>query len=616
MKLKWGLLGLLSVWLLLVSGCLAKQEQAKMLYTEDGRLIVRVSMYNNSTYPQWRAYVEESCPGIFIKWENNRNSTANVLYQARHNDLADIIGIRRFEADTSAQLEPYLADLSQLELTHTFEQQYLEPFSSGSKRCWLPAPGVFDGLVANTDLYARYGRELPRNWETFLDSCAFWQSHQVDGFAMDCQDPWTPVQMIQGFGMEEYDRLPHGKVWLQSFANNTASSVDPALFSAIAAKLRLLKQRGILTRDDLNMDGAQKDLRLLTSRAAIGRRTSDTFFGAAPTDHYAALPFFGRTEADNWLYTYPVFVLSLSQASQKDDLTRQAALKVLQVMLSERAQQMLNANCEGLISYNKDIRLQLTSSMKFVQPLIEQRKYFIRLLNSNSFQASSLALRALIGQDADNQQFIKVLNDNLFKVSPTKELGSSKLNASQFLDQNLCSASGSIIAQVLQEEMLTSCALMDVREAPCAIYKGPLTNKDLESIVLPGKIYRGSLTGAQLTRLLQDCIWSATTFAPGGIEPLLEYPVLAGIKVHLQRDGTILQVRKTDGQELEAEQIYTLTLSQNIYQALKNINRPLVQDFAAQELNLQQCFSNGLKKKNSLPWPQIYFTYSDAGAGL
>ena len=285
-------------------------------------------------------------------------------------------------------------------------------------------------------------------------------------------------------------------------------------------------------------------------------------------------------------------------------------------MLSERAQQMLNANCEGLISYNKDIRLQLTSSMKFVQPLIEQQKYFIRLLNSNSFQASSLALRALIGQDADNQQFIKVLNDNLFKVSPTKELGSSKLNASQFLDQNLCSASGSIIAQVLQEEMLTSCALMDVREAPCAIYKGPLTNKDLESIVLPGKIYRGSLTGAQLTRLLQDCIWSATTFAPGGIEPLLEYPVLAGIKVHLQRDGTILQVRKTDGQELEAEQIYTLTLSQNIYQALKNINRPLVQDFAAQELNLQQCFSNGLKKKNSLPWPQIYFTYSDAGAGL
>ena len=616
MKLKWGLLCFLSVWLLLISGCTTKQEQAKMRYTEDGRIIVRVSMYNNSTYPQWRAYVEESCPDIFIKWENNRNSMANVLYQARHNDLADIIGIRRFETDTSAQLEPYLADLSQLELTHTFEQQYLEPFNNGAKQCWLPAPGVFDGLVANANLYARYGRELPRNWDSFLDSCAFWQSHQMDGFAMDCQEPWTPVQMIQGFGMEEYDRLPHGRVWLQSFANNTASSVDPALFSAIAEKLRVLKQRSILTQDDLNMNGAQKDLRLLARRAAIGRRTSDTFFAAAPTDHYVALPFFGRTEADNWLYTYPIFVLSVSQASQKDDLTRQAALKVLQVMLSERAQQLLNTNCEGLISYNKDIHLQLMSSMKFVQPLIEQQKYFIRLLNSNSFQASSLALRALIGQDADNQQFIKILNDNLFKVSPTKELGSSKLTASQFLDQDLCSASGSIIAQVLQEELGTSCALIDVREAPCAIYKGPLTNKDVESIVLPGKIYRGSLTGAQLTRLLGDCIWSATTFAPGNVEPLLEYPVLAGINARLQRDGTILQIKRADGQELETEKVYTLALSQNIYQALKNINEPLVQDFAAQEFNLRQCFTNWLKKNNSLPQPKIYFTYSDAGAVL
>ena len=53
-------------------------------YTEDGKLIVTVSMYNNSTFPQWRAYVEKQCPDVYINWENNLNAASNVLYKARH----------------------------------------------------------------------------------------------------------------------------------------------------------------------------------------------------------------------------------------------------------------------------------------------------------------------------------------------------------------------------------------------------------------------------------------------------------------------------------------------------------------------------------------------------
>jgi ABC-type glycerol-3-phosphate transport system substrate-binding protein len=109
----------------------------------DGRPIVRISMYNSSAYPLWRAFVEKSCPYAAIRWEDNRNAASNVLYMAKHGDVPDIIAIRRFETDTTAALEPYLADLSGLPVTKMFYQRALEPYRRNGKQYWLPGPRPF-----------------------------------------------------------------------------------------------------------------------------------------------------------------------------------------------------------------------------------------------------------------------------------------------------------------------------------------------------------------------------------------------------------------------------------------------------------------------------------------
>lgn len=98
-------------------------------------------MYNDIAYSAWRTYVEKQCPDITIIWENNRNSTQNLVYQAEHGDMVDIVTIRRFETDSAAELAPYLADLGQDNptLTASFTVGTLDNFTCNDKICWYPA---------------------------------------------------------------------------------------------------------------------------------------------------------------------------------------------------------------------------------------------------------------------------------------------------------------------------------------------------------------------------------------------------------------------------------------------------------------------------------------------
>lgn len=88
---------------LLLSGCGKLSGRGKK--SGDG-LTVRISMYNDIAYSAWRTYVEKQCPDLTIIWENNRNSTQSLIYEAKHGDMADIVTIRRFETDSAAELSP------------------------------------------------------------------------------------------------------------------------------------------------------------------------------------------------------------------------------------------------------------------------------------------------------------------------------------------------------------------------------------------------------------------------------------------------------------------------------------------------------------------------------
>lgn len=598
--------------LLLAGGCGYRQGMQEPHRTEDGRIIVRVSMINSSSYPQWRAYVENHCPGAVIQWENNRNMMTNVLYQANHKDMPDIIAIRRFESDTAVQLQPYLADLASLAITASFKPQYLEPFAADGRQYWLPAPGVLDGIVANLDVFQRCGVAVPRNRAEFIRVCQVMRQQDIVPLAMDLKGAWTPIQMFEGFSLSE----PSARDWWAALGRGKKDALDEAVFHDLAGIMIQLREQGILRREDIQSDAAVVDNLLGNGRAAMGRKASDEVFNNADGEHYAALPFFGEREEDSWLYTYPAFSLAMSKDMAEDGERREAGQQVLEVMLSPEAQAVLNQSGMGLISYNKDIQLPLSPAMRYVEPWIEKNHCFIRVLNAQSFEAASLAMTALLQENADEELCREIFGRQLFLQPEPVEIGVSNLMADNRLDAVLCSPAASVIAQILWQQTGSDFSIIDVRDALSPIYKGRYMDTDIGAVVAGCKIYGGTLRGSELKQLLDSTILYATTFQRGNIEPLIEYPALAGGVLTMQRDGRILQLQSEQGTPVEEEQEYQVTVSSSVYRALTVQRNRAAACFHPLDGNLRQCFTAYFQERGALPQPTAYFIVQDGDGKL
>lgn len=584
----------------------ANKSEASM-YTEDGKLIITVSMYNNSSFPQWRAYVEKQCPDVYINWENNLNAVSNVIYNAEHDDMPDIVAIRRFESDTTAELDKYLMDLSDLKITGTYKKEYLKPYQMNGKQYWLPGPGLFNGIIANKSLFLKYGADIPTDMDSFIKACRIMQKHGIVALDLDCLSPWTPTAIIQGFGIAPYFGSDSGAEWVEKFKEGDTESVDKEGFSRIADSLRTLRDNGIITNQDLGSDLTSVDSRMTSENAAMTFSTSDAEFDRSGKGNYVALPFYGANENDNAIYTYPIFSLGISKNVKHDADRQKAAEEVLEAMLSKGAQELLNNNSEGLISYNKGIDLKLSDSMKYVKSLIVRDKCFIRPLNSNTFAANSLALTALVKDKVDNEGFIRVLDQNLFKKVETVKVADSNMEADNELDKDQYCPVASVIAQTLKDGTGADYSLIDTDEATSSIYKGEYTNKDVAAVVQASPVYTGMLTGKQIRILLQSCIVYSTTFSDGNIEPMLEYPAVSGMIISMEKNGIILKVTDLKKKSLSDTGKYKLSISGNIYNAMLLDNNAMTSSFKLNDKNLMQYFTDYFKKSRSLPEPERYF---------
>ena len=575
-------------------------------YTQDGRIIVRVSMYNNSSYPEWRAYVEDQCPDVYIEWENNLNNVSNVLYRAKHDDIPDIISIRRFESDTVSDLNSELADLSGLNITKTFETKYLVPYRDGKKQCWLPEPGTIDGIVANKDVFEKYNVAIPTDMDTFISACKTLQENGVRAFDVDLADPWSPTGMLEGFGMDAFFNSEEGHNWLAEFKSGKATSVNGAGFTRIYGVLKTLKDNGILTEDDLTSDAASSTTRFNTGQSAMVRIDSSGLFSTSIERDCIMLPFYGASSDRNYLYTYPVFNLAMSEHACSSPKLQTACEKVLTAMLSEDAQKALDSTSEGLISYNKNISLKLSPAMDNIKPLIENERCFIRALNSNSFNANTLAVSALIKDDVSSEKFIDILNKNLFLHMDPTDIASSPIDASCEVDENSICPAASVIAETLSAETGSDCSIIDSDEAMAPIYKAEYDSSDVSAIVAASPVYTCTVTGSQLKKLLQSCIYYSTTFESGNIEPLIDYPALGGMTAVIKKNGTVDSIL-INGKKITDDADYKLSVSGNIFNAMTTRNNSLCPALKTSDQNLLQFFTKYFSDNGSLPQPVEYF---------
>ena len=571
-------------------------------------ITLRVSMYNDIAYSDWRTYVESQCPDITFVWENNRNSTQNLIYQARHGDMADLVMIRRFENDSAAELAPYLADLSGGALTDTFAPGSLEPFTFIGKLCWYPAPGMMEVLYANVSLFERAGMALPETVAQLRDVCRRFSAAGLDALSINASAGYRCAYLLEGFNYAAHYTQGDGGAWMQAILAGKKAVMSEDTGARLASMLRDLTRDHVLERADLTAGAADTRNAFDSENAAMFAFDSDLTYQGKTGSDYQVIPCLGETAEDRILYTYPVFNTAVSEEAAADSAKKDAIDQVLQVMYSSEAQQILARDTDALLSYNEGIDLPVSRQFGSVADLIDEKKCFIRFLNRNSFSAYASAVKDIVENNVSDGQFTAHLNEAINRPLDTSVIGSSDIHAGNLLGEDfpLERSAASVIAQTVRSAVGADAALLDGKAAAAPLYEGDYTESDLNAAIADENLYAGELTGAQMQAIFNDVIWATTTYQYHTIEPLVDYPALAGMKARLSSDGRQSLLLLPDGTGLDPAATYTVVISQNVLSALSYLQNENVNRFVPLGATLQSTFRDQLAT-GSLPPAQAYF---------
>ena len=592
--------------LLALSGCGLLPGAAR----RSGGTTLRVSMYNDIAYSAWRTYVEKQCPDLTIVWENNRNSTQNLLYQAKHGDMADIVTIRRFETDSAAELAPYLADLGREdpELTASFTAGALDGFTFDDKICWYPAPGMMEGIYANTSLFEQYGVKIPETLEELGAACGRFEALGIDALSIEASAGFRGVLLLEGFNYADYFARGTGKTWLTDFLSGGSAALTEEGGAQLADTLREMKQTGILEQDDLSFKSEDSLALFDSGKSAMIMNGSDHIYASKSGAACQFIPCLGKTAADQVLYTYPIFSAAVSGEAASDPEKADAVKRVLDAMYSAEAQEVLAQGAEALLSYNTGVELPVSDIYRPVSGLIAEKRCFIRFLNRNMFSASTAAVKAMLTGDPSDAEFTKLFNDELTKPKDTTVVGTSNLAAGNQLgeDRPLERSAASVLAQTVQSATGADVVLIESKCAAAPIYKGDYTQDDLNAVIADEPLYEAELTGAQLGDIFNDAILGTTTYSYLNIEPIVDYPALSGMTAFLAANGQDNTLRLPGGSAIAPSARYHVVISQTIASALSYLQNENAASFSPIQETLLSAFAAKLRL-GALPEPQQYF---------
>ena len=139
---------------------------------EPEREKVTVSLYDFKLADDYAAFVQAAVPEADIEWNVGKNTLDFYMYLDANGDLPDIMTSRRFSLLDAYPLRDHLLDLDDTELAASYHSIYLDKYRNEDESVnWLPAPGIFDNLIANKKLFERYDIPLPSDYESFISAC-------------------------------------------------------------------------------------------------------------------------------------------------------------------------------------------------------------------------------------------------------------------------------------------------------------------------------------------------------------------------------------------------------------------------------------------------------------
>ena len=549
----------------LLAGCGTKT--AEQVQEQEDAQTIQVYLWSTSLYETYAPYVQSQLPDVNIEFIVGNNDLDFYKFLQENGGLPDIITCCRFSLHDAAPLKDSLMNLALTNEAGAVYNTYLNSFKNedGSVN-WLPVCADAHGFVVNRSLFEQYGIPLPTDYESFAAACQAFEKVGIRGFTADYSYDYTCMETLQGLSAAELTTTA-GRKWRTAYsdpANTARVGLDDTVWPGAFERMEQFIQDTHLTADDLaqTYDPVMDLFRNGEVAMYFGSSAGVKMFQDEGIDT-TFLPFFSQN-GEKWLMTTPYFQIALNRDLEQDTARREKAMKVLNVMLSEEAQNRIVADGQDVLSYSQNVPLRLSGYLKDARTVVEENHMYIRIASNDFFATSKDVVSKMIAGAYTAKQAYRAFNAQLLaEDAPADDeivLTSGKSYSNVF-HKNGGNASFSVMANTLRGVYGTDVLIAAANSFTGSVLQADYTQKMAASMIMPNGLMsrQRTMTGAELKETVRAFVegWE------GGFVPFNRgsLPVVSGIALEVKEENgsyTLTGITR-NGQPLRDDDTVTVT---------------------------------------------------------
>lgn len=584
---------------------------------------ITMYLWDKTMTKELTPWLEQQFPDIDFTFVIGYNSMEFYTDLDERGALPDIITCRRFSLNDAAHLSDKLMDLSQTDVAGSFYDSYIENNREpGGAVRWLPMCAEVDGYIANVSLFEENGIALPTNYAEFAEACRKFDELGLRCYVNDYREDYSCMEALQGCAIPELMTMD-GTMWREKYESETADSqvgLDDNVWPTVFRKFEQYMQDTLIRSEDIEMSFAEMKSGLIEGKTAIMRGTASDCAILRKDDEMntVMLPYFGETADDNWLLTYPTCQVAVNRAVEQDKKKADAVNRVLEAMFSSDGQLRV-ASDRAVLSYNKNLDLEISEVFSQVRDCIDRNHLYIRLASTDMFAISKNVVQKMMAGDYGAKKAYEDFNAQLTmtKDREVSELITTQNTAYDYAFGEHGSPAGSAVLNTIRRQLESDVAVGYSSVVVSSVFEGEYSREQLNRLLANRLIFRsGELTGAELKQYME---WLVNRKEDGS-NPIRHknlIPVTSGMEYILTDNGdgsyTLGEIT-INGAAIDDERVYTVTSigDDDFIEAPLYCNCPmpakLNEKMMVMEENIYSLFVSALEGGKQLEPPAEYVT--------
>lgn len=612
MKIKklFALLFVLILTAITMIGCKSKSDNKK-----DVKQIVKIALWGTQLLENYTQYLCDTFPEVEFEFTIATNTPDFYRYLNDHDDLPDIMTVRRFSLKDAVLLKDFLYDLCDTEIASTFYGTYLDNYTYDDGTInWLPACADVDSIIINETLFKEHNIPVPTDYNSFIAACDAFEKVGIKGFSSDFASDYTCMEIPQGFSISTLLSM-EGREWRQKYESRLTNQLSEEVWMPVFEKFFDLKEKtGLGEKESLMTNQAPKNL-YTAGKLAMYRGTGADAIGFAGRagDHSIVLPYFGESEKDNWYLTYPSFHVAASKKAMENPERNKLLLRIMEAMLNQKGQSCISYG-KNMIPYNKNVALELLPELDNIKPYINQNKMYIRLASSEMFSISQNVVQRILRNELKTPKEAFDAFNELMSVSDIP--GDTVAHISTPYSNSFTEENGNLAASAVYNTVLAEADVDLVFGQSCYIssdvYEGDYTKKDMGYLINNdvGKPVVANLTGEQLINLVENTL--SLKGNRGAVCNDSTLYVSSGFEMDISRteNGYLLNALTIGGKELNPKAEFSVLLCSDydwyVIDAMKAVG---CEDYKIDSVHFEEyIFKRIIENGGQLEAPSHYIT--------